>query len=575
MSQQLQGLPEEPQRNEWVGIVVRSLLALAVLFGVYAGAAHYLGNRIPSGASVHGVQVGNLTPQTAREVLQTQLESVATDPIQLQAADETLRLDPVAAGLTLDLDTTLGDLTGVSYDPRVIWDRVTDDGQELPLRVRINQEQLQAAVTALAEDFDIEPQEGEVWLARGKVHVADPVPGRALDVASTAAAAAAAWPDSHRADAVVTEVTPQLTTAEIDRFVTAEAEPALAGPVVVNVGGEQARLSPNQLSRLLTVQQSPEHTLSLGVDAAALGEVVRGATSEVEREPADATVQLRDGRPRIVEAAPGVLIDEADLAAKVMAALTAESRTVTVALTEVEPEITTAEAREWKVGEVMAEFTSQFPTGPSNAARTENIRVGLGYLNGTVVMPGEQFSLVETLAPISSGRGYVEAGVISDGRLVKGMGGGLSQVSTAVLNTAWSSGVQLDEFTPHSYYIPRYPVGREATIAVGVIDNRWTNDTTSPIVIEATIDGDTIVMRFWGDRRYTVDTINGSRRNVVEPGKEKVDDSADCLPQHAEEGFDITVIRVLSSAGKEVSRDTYTTRYQPSPEIVCTNPATG
>lgn len=575
MSQQLQGLPEEPQRNEWWGIVVRSLLALAVLLGGYAAAAHYLGNRIPSGASVHGVQIGNLTPETARDVLANQLESVATDPIQLQAADETLTLDPVAAGLTLDLDTTLDDLTGVSYDPRVIWDRVTDDGQELPLRVRIDQAQLQAAVTALADDFDIEPEEGEVWLALGKVHVADPVPGRALDVAGTAAAAAAAWPDSHRADAVVTEVKPQLTTAEIQRFVTAEVEPALAGPVVVKVGGQQAQLSPNQLSRLLTVQQSPEHTLLLALDGPALVEVVRGATNEVERQPADATVQLRNGRPRIVEATTGLLIDEADLVAKVMAALKAEPRTVTVALTEIEPEITTAEAREWKVGEVMGEFTSEFPTGPSNAARTENIRVGLGYLNGTVVMPGEQFSLVDTLAPIETGRGYVEAGVISDGRLVKGMGGGLSQVSTAVLNTAWEAGVQLDEFTPHSYYISRYPVGREATIVVGVIDNRWTNDTTSPIVIEATIDGDAIVMRFWGDRQYTVETITGPRRDVVPPGKERVDDSADCLPQHAEEGFDITVTRVLSSGGKEVSRDSYTTRYEPSPEIVCTSAATG
>src|SRR5690606_2579667 len=132
------------------------------------------------------------------------------------------------------------------------------------------------------------------------------------------------------------------------------------------------------------------------------------------------------------------------------------------------------------------------------------------------VMPGDQFSLAAELSPISRDRGYVEAGVIVDGRLVKGIGGGLSQVTTTVLNAAWLSGVRLDEFTPHSYYISRYPVGREATIAVGVIDNKWTNDTASPVIVQTWISGSEIVMRFWGDRQYTVDTITGPRRNIVQ-----------------------------------------------------------
>src|SRR5690606_3967563 len=106
-----------------------------------------------------------------------------------------------------------------------------------------------------------------------------------------------------------------------------------------------------------------------------------------------------------------------------------------VPLTAVTPAVTTEDAGQWEVGEVMASFESVFPTGPANAARTENIRVGLSHLNGTVVMPGEQFSLGAALSPITQERGYVKAGVIQDGRLTEGLGGGLSQVSTTVLNT--------------------------------------------------------------------------------------------------------------------------------------------
>ncbi|MGB3764392.1 MAG: VanW family protein, partial [Ornithinimicrobium sp.] len=199
----------------------------------------------------------------------------------------------------------------------------------------------------------------------------------------------------------------------------------------------------------------------------------------------------------------------------------------------------------------------------------ENIRVGLRYVNGSVVMPGASFSLADTLAPISPDRGYVEAGVIADGRLVKGIGGGLSQVSTTLLNTAWFSGVELKSFTPHSYYISRYPVGREATISVGAIDNVWSNDTKSPIVIQTFIEGNEIVMRFYGDRQYTVETRTGERRKITEPDT-KTDDSEDCLTQGAVDGFTITVARDLIKAGDVVRTDEYTTTYQPSPGVTCT-----
>lgn len=565
------GLAEEPARNEWLGILVRGLVAAIVLAGLYVAAAHYLGSRVPNGTSVEGVAIGGLTPQTARERLESQLDLLATDPVVVTAEGEDLSLDPATAGLTLDLDRTLDDITGVSYDPQVLWDRLTDSGAELPLVVSVDEAALQSALAAKAQEFDTEPEEGQVFLALGEVNVVEPVAGRALDVAAASAAVATGWPDVTRVEGTVRPVPTLLTPEEIQRFVAEEAEPALASPIVVQVGEETARLTTNQLSRLLTVEESPEHTLSLVLDEATLVELVRGVAGEVERAPVDARVELVDDRPAIIPAEVGQEIDTDDLVTKVRGVLLAPGeRQVEVALTELEPEVGEEETRAWDVDQVMAEFTSPFPTGPENEARTQNIRVGLGHVNGTVVMPGEQFSLAERLAPITAERGYVEAGVIVDGRLVNGIGGGLSQVSTTVLNTAWFAGVQLDEFTPHSYYISRYPVGREATIAIGLIDNVWTNDTDSPIVVQAGIEGDEIQMRFWGDRQYTVETITGERTNVVEPER-STDDSEDCLPQAPVDGFDITVTRVLRQGDTEVAREEYRTSYDPSPEVVCTD----
>ncbi len=168
------GLSEPAQRNPWVGIVVRTLIAVGVLAAIYAGAAHYLGNRIPNGTSVSGVQIGNLTPEDARSSLERRLASIATDPVKIDADGERYTLDPSTSGLRLDLDATLDDLTGVNYDPRVMWDRLTDDGGEVPLEVSIDRALLEESVGQLAEDIDLDPVEGQVALARGRVVVAEP-----------------------------------------------------------------------------------------------------------------------------------------------------------------------------------------------------------------------------------------------------------------------------------------------------------------------------------------------------------------------------------------------------------------
>lgn len=570
-----QSLPEEPQRSEWLGILVRTLVAVLVLGGGYYAAAQYLGGRIPTGTAVDGVDVGGLSPQAAHTKLEGQLDDLVTDDVLITVEDDTFTLVPNESGLALDLDATLAGITGVSYDPGVMWGRITNDGSDLPLKVTVDENALEQAVAKIAEEAAIEPKEGTVWLSLGDVRSTDSEEGRELDVAATTEAIAAAWPQELKVTGTVVPTQPELAQSEIERFVEEVAKPALAAPITVEVSDEKSKISPNQLSRLLTVAEGDDHTLSLSLDSEALLETVSGQLEEAAVAPLNASLALEDGKAVVTKARSGKVVDEEKLVKEVEAALGAKGkeRTVKVGTTKVNPKVTDADAKNWDVS-AMATFRSTFPSDAANADRTENIRVGLGHVNGTVVMPGETFSLADTLAPITPERGYVEAGVISDGRLVKGIGGGLSQVSTTVLNTAWDSGVELVEFHPHSYYISRYPVGKEATIAVGVLDNRWTNDTNTPILIQSFIEGDEIVMTFWGDRQYQVDTITGGRANVIAPER-KTDDSATCLHQSPQEGFDITVTRVLSRSGSEADRQSYTTHYDASPEVICTNPNAG
>src|SRR5699024_4186315 len=120
------------------------------------------------------------------------------------------------------------------------------------------------------------------------------------------------------------------------------------------------------------------------------------------------------------------------------------------------------------------------------------------------------------------------APVLVGGVDVPGMGGGISQVSTTLYNATFFAGLQLDEHTAHGYWISRYPMGREATLWVPTIDNKWTNDSGHGIVINAYTEGNSAVIELLGKDVFTVSSHTGEPFNIVPPGK-RVRHVANCI----------------------------------------------
>lgn len=587
------GLQAEDERRpgqEWRAVLLRGLVAVLVLGGVYVGGALYFQDRPPAGLSVAGVEIGSLTHDEVLSHLQRQLADEAAEPVVVtvrtdgdQDTETEITLDPAEAGLSYDLERSIDGVTGFSLDPRVLWAHVARTERQLPLLGAVDSSALTTAVQAAAKDYDTEAVEGDVSLEDGKVEVVDAAEGRQLDVAATVETIAAAWPDQKKVEGTAITIGPVLTQAKIQQFTAEEVEPVLAAPLKVTAkrgSGDKAKTSvaqvqPREIAAMLSIDQDKDHSLSLKLDEKAMLARLRQDLGQLERGPVDATVRLVSGKVEVVPARTGASLDEPAIMESVRKAIRAEGkeRNFTTKLKVLEPQIPTSVSKEWKFAK-MGSFSSVFPTGRDNEARTHNLHTGIEHVNGTVVMPGEQFSLGAVLSPITEAEGYQQAPIIIEGRLVMGIGGGLSQVSTTVFNTAWFSGVQLDAHTPHSFYIPRYPAGREATIAIPGLDNLWTNDTSNPIVIRSWITGDQIFMEFLGQRQYQVETVEGPRTEVQEPDR-IVDDSPSCVPQQPSPGFVISVSRTLSQDGVVAHRDDFTTRYVPEDEVVCTHPDAG
>ena len=189
-------------------------------------------------------------------------------------------------------------------------------------------------------------------------------------------------------------------------------------------------------------------------------------------------------------------------------------------------------------------------------------------VEGAVVLPGETFSLNGYVGARDRGRGFVEAPMILDGKFVPSVGGGVSQFATTMFNAVFFGGFEDVYHKPHSYWIRRYPPGREATVSSPAPDLKWRNDSKYGVLITTSYTPRSITVTFWSTKRYDIESITGDPYNF-RGFRTQYDYSSTCESTAGERGFDINVWRVFKVGGKEIKRERFFTRYLPEPRFIC------
>ena len=138
------------------------------------------------------------------------------------------------------------------------------------------------------------------------------------------------------------------------------------------------------------------------------------------------------------------------------------------------PERTTAEALAMGIDTRMSSYKTYYS---GTADRITNLQLGVRALDGTLVAPGGTFSLNEAIGERTVERGFRSAPVIIGNEYAEEVGGGTSQVATTAFNAAWEAGLRITERHPHSLYISRYQLGRDATVYWPSLDLKFVNDT--------------------------------------------------------------------------------------------------
>jgi vancomycin resistance protein YoaR len=526
--------------------------------------------------------VGGLSRSDAIQKLSVELGARAAEPLNLTVGEKEAQLKPVDAGLAVDyaqsVDAAGG---GKSLNPLRIL-RTLTGGSAIDAVVVIDQTRLQAAVGGLAKTFNQEPVDATLRYNGTKIKQKQAQEGVVLEQDPAAETITSSFLKVTGPIALPAEISqPAVTNDEADNVVATFAKPAISDPIKVKVsGGESFEITPRMLAGSISFVHR-DSTLVPVLDEKKLRRNARPALKRVELvEPKNATVRLVNGRPKVIPAVNGTTITADNLKKAVEPVLIkpAAERKVSVQLTGDKASFSTADAKKLRIKQVTGQFTTYFPY---LAYRNINIGRAAALINGTLLKPGEVFSLNQVVGERTAGNGFTEGYIIKDGRFRKELGGGVSQSATTTFNAMFFAGLKDIQHKPHGLFIDRYPAGREATVAWPYLDLKFQNDTKYGVLVQAYIVKATpsrrgsITVRMWSTKTYDKVAATSPIKSNFTTGRDIKDDSKDCEPTSPVRGFDVRYQRLFYQNGSVVRRENFSWRYAPTNRVICEKPKGG
>ena len=484
-----------------VGLWLVAAGVLATVLVVLVGFA-FAGSdaRLAEGVEVAGVDVSGLTTREARALLESRAEKVARVPIVFTVGEEQFPVKASSLGVKADWHAALATAAreGQGFGPVRGFKRLQTRffGAEISPPVQAYTSALDYKLGRMADDVDRRHVEAKIVRRGLSIVVVPGQSGLQLDREAAADAIVRALATFERGAQVPlpVRVDPVEVTATELGPAARDARTALSDPVRLTSGATRWKLPRWRIAKLLSLPKDSETTLAIGGNDAEAWFAQLKKT--VEHPPVDATFAVGSGHVRIIPGEDGLELNVPATAKALLAAATRQARrTAELVLDTAEPDRTTAEAQAMGIERRLGTY-STLNAGTSD--RITNLRRAVDLLHGALVRPGGTFSFNDRVGERTVERGFRSAPVIIKDEYEEAVGGGVSQVATTVFNAAWESGVKILERNPHSLYISRYQLGRDATVNYPDLDLRFLNDTPNWIFVAGSWDASGITISLYG-----------------------------------------------------------------------------
>lgn len=467
------------------------------------------------------------------------------------------------------------------------------EGRNLPLRITVNENQLNAYLAGISAEIDKQGREATLAIADANVSSSDSVNGRMVLVDETRTEIVrglrALKPQTIALR--TSELRPQLTTegiAEARRTV----EAMLQTPMTLKFKDTTFELDQATVADMIVLQrvaQDGSSALNAQLDQEKLRKWTTKLANKIGRSSVEPRVNWNGGNLQIIrEGRIGYKLDVDAAVEMINGAVATVTRELDLPVQEVQPRVTAENLNTLGIRELVSTGKSDF-TG-SAAYRVTNIEVGVQKMHGILIGPGDEFSFNENVGNIDAANGFVEGYAIVGNRTQLEPGGGICQDSTTLFRAAFYAGLPFTSWTPHRFRISWYEkydtIGMDSTIFTGGgPDLRFVNDTGNWLLIQGYADRarGTVTFALYGTRvaGRTVERTQPEITNETPAPTQPVyvDDPEQPLgtfkqTDTARGGLDIEIWRVVKQNGEVLRREPFRTSFEAWPNIFVKNPKT-
>lgn len=152
--------------------------------------------------------------------------------------------------------------------------------------------------------------------------------------------------------------------------------------------------------------------------------------------------------------------------------------------------------------------------------RMNNMYIAAKRVSGQILQPGEVYSYMSALGPITVANGFENASVLIGGEYIDGIGGGLCQPSTTLFQAAATAGLTIIDRRNHGLVGQYFKPGMDAMVSTAQ-DLKFRNDSKQPVAIIMKVTTKAVTVRIYGNTKPKNVTIKLSAEQigkVVPPG---------------------------------------------------------
>ncbi|MGL5822894.1 MAG: VanW family protein [Sarcina sp.] len=310
--------------------------------------------------------------------------------------------------------------------------------------------------------------------------------------------------------------------------------------------------------------------IELSYDKDHINETLKNLNFQIQVNPKNATLNIKGEEIVAIEGEKGFSLDIEKsmeiIDGNISGDINNSESVLELPIKEIEPKI-----KSDMIKDINGKFSSastSFNTG--DLSRNTNLKIATQQVNGTILLPGEEFSYNEVVGERSTARGFKAAGAFSGGEVVQSIGGGICQISSTLYQAIMRSGIESTERYNHTMSVSYAKPSEDATVAWGYLDYKFKNPYKHPIYIQGIITDGIVTFNVYGNKEEldgrTFELV-GVVTGTINPGSKRIADSKMAKGTQVVEkrpavgrtskGYLITYKNGEEVSRKEVSNDVY------------------